>query len=51
MGIMQPVCQLHSTKAFGQFLADLPNYKKPVFIKHIVLVPDANEVVEAGLSR
>ena len=66
MGIMQPVCQLHSTKAFGQFLgnllrllklssrvhiskelpsysiftgqflADLPNYKKPAFIKHIL---------------
>ena len=30
------VCQLHSTKAFGQFLADLPNYKKPIFIKHIL---------------
>jgi len=41
MGIMQPVCQLHSTKAFGQFLADLPNYKKPVFIKHILRSNDS----------
>ena len=41
MGIMQPVCQLLSTKAFGQFLADLPNYKKPVFIKHILRSNDS----------
>ena len=41
MGIMQPVCQLPSTKAFGQFLADLPTYKKPVFIKHILRSNDS----------
>jgi len=41
MGIVQPVCQLHSTKAFGQFLADQPNYKKPAFIKHILRSNDS----------
>lgn len=41
MGSVQPVSQLHSTKAFGQYLADSDNYSKPAFIKYI-LKPETN---------
>ena len=40
MGSVQQVSQLHSTKAFGQYLADQPNYKKPAFIKYILKPQD-----------
>ena len=36
MGIQQPISQLHSTKAFGAYLSQKKNYKKPKFIKNIM---------------
>ena len=36
MGVQQPVSQLQATKAFGQYLNERENYKKPNFIKHIL---------------
>ena len=36
MGVQQPVSQLQATKAFGQYLNERKNYKKPNFIKHIL---------------
>ena len=36
MGVQQPVSQLQATKAFGQYLNEKQNYKKPNFIKHIL---------------
>ena len=36
MGFQQPVSQLQATKAFGQYLNEKKNYKKPVFINHIL---------------
>ena len=41
MGIQQPISQLHSTKAFGAYLNQKKNYKKPKFIKYIMA---SNEV-------
>ena len=32
----QPISQLHSTKAFGAYLSQKKNYKKPKFIKYIM---------------
>ena len=36
MGCQQPISQLHSTKAFGMYLSQKKNYKKPKFIKYIM---------------
>lgn len=36
MGFQQPVSQLQATKAFGQYLNEKKNYKKPVFINYIL---------------
>ena len=36
MGFQQPVSQLQATKAFGQFLNEKKNYKKPEFINYIL---------------
>ena len=36
MGFQQPVSQLQATKAFGQYLNEKKNYKKPAFINYIL---------------
>ena len=36
MGFQQPVSQLQATKAFGQYLNEKKNYKKPEFINYIL---------------
>ena len=36
MGCQQPISQLHSTKAFGVYLSQKKNHKKPKFIKYIM---------------
>ena len=36
MGFQQPVSQLQATKAFGQYLNEQKNYRKPPFINYIL---------------
>ena len=40
MGGQQAVSQLQATRAFGQYLNEKKNYKKPNFIKHILKSQD-----------